>query len=75
MDKINTLCKVADVAFKSQTKLPTMSNNDDVSFELWIGQTHRALQPILGKTCCDTYTTWKIEHSDISQLHVETYVV
>jgi len=75
VDRINKLRKVADVAFKSQTKLPTMSKNDDVSFEAWIGQTHRALQPILRETCCDTYTTWKIENSDISKLHVETYVV
>jgi len=64
VDKIKELCKVADMAFKSQermTEMPSKDTNED-TFTEWTDKIHRATKPILRKTCSDTYTMFKIEH-------------
>ena len=66
VDKIQELCQVVDMAFKSKERMTEMPSKDTNQGEdVLTGRTdkiHRALKSILWLVCSDTYTMFKIEH-------------
>jgi len=66
VDKLKELRQVALMAFKSQhiiTEMPGKESGEN-AFNEWTAKLHHALKPILWEVCSDTYTMFKIEHSD-----------